>query len=508
MVSFPLAVINRPLMRYTVNAMRSKLAIFPLLALAGVFMFSSAAKADDGPTVSRIGSVKPVQESVISMDKELVEFTVPADLARSIPGKATFWFTNPTDKDVTVDSIFPLTFEGPGSFSMATTTYAMNVRAKVNGIPAKGEIKFAEYPYRDSLAEGELEPKKAEGYAFPFKVPAKKTITVEVTFDAPLSDVAYPSFYYYIGSGAGWAGSIREAKFVMHYPYPLKDGWAEIGAWDELNDRPVTGTASLVGKDYALTFRDVEPGSRFGYLSLEFLPPYLAKKLIAAEADMASFETPEEWRELAELYRSFEFENGQFDAHRPRFAVGGYWKAVDKYLAAKKINPSMPADYFQATELAEIYSDHWAPMISEGPPDRSQFYDLKRQAALMDYLESQKDNWWGIERYRMEQLLALDAWWRGKQPTSSVTPVEAKPASTGSGSAQLDQAAFEQIGLLKQEAQVLRDEVKRLQPAGNAPLPGMRSIDPIVALLLVFGGVGLGFVTVALVKRSLAKKSR
>jgi len=204
--------------------MKSKFLIASLLAAACLFAVSIPAKADDGPTFAQFGAVKPVQESVVSLEKELVEFTVPENPGHNLPAKAAFWFSNQTNQDVEVESIFPLTFQGPGAYQMPTT-YAENVKAKVNGIVVKGEVKFEEYAYRDSLKEGELVPRKAEGYVFSFKVPAKKTIRVEVEFDAPLSQVGYLTFNYYIGSGAGWAGPIKEAKFAVHYPYRLDKGW-------------------------------------------------------------------------------------------------------------------------------------------------------------------------------------------------------------------------------------------------------------------------------------------
>lgn len=503
----------REVTRYNASNHESimKRLLFSVVFVSGLLacLTAAPAMANDGPTISYLGALKPVQESVISMDKESVEFTVSEDPGSSLPAKATFWFTNPTAQDVDVESIFPMTFEGPGSYGRQTK-YAENVKAKVNGVAVKGEVKFAEYPYRDSLREGELEPKKAEGYVFSFKVPAKKTIKVEVSFDAPLSYVGHLTFNYYIGSGAGWAGPIKEAKFVVHYPYRLEQGWVSTGSWYEGAGGYKAegwGKETLQGKDYILALSSIEPDDANSVINFEIFPPASAKMLNAARQGMADFKEPWQWRQLADAYRSFEFDDGQFDAYRPRFAVDGYWLAIDKYLAAEKIDPFKPADYRQAELLAALYSDNWAPNAM-GDPNAPQFYDLKRYQKLIDYLQSQKNEWWGVVRYRMENILALDKWWRaGRQDVfEAAAPAVQSVAPAAEQTPAMSQATPEQLSQIKQEAQALRDEVKNLQRAREGRDAGKGTIDPIIALLFVFGGVLAGFATVALTKRALAKK--
>ncbi|MBI5654586.1 hypothetical protein HZC53_02975 [Candidatus Uhrbacteria bacterium] len=476
-------------------------------AVGGLFVLQPVL-ANDGPTFAQFGAVKPAVESVISMDKELVEFIVPENPNQSIPAKATFWFSNPTDKDVEVQSIFPLTFVGPGAYGMPNT-YAENVSAKVDGLTVKGEVKYEEFPYRSALEPGELEPKKAEGYVFPFKVPAKKTTVVVVEFDAPLSQVEYLTFNYYIGSGAGWAGPIKEAKFVVHYPYRLKAGWIIADSWyDGAGGYKAEGWGkdTVQEKDYILTLANIEPNDANSVINFDILPPSNAKQLMAAEKGMASFKTPEQWWNLARVYRSFEFENGQFDAYRPRFAVDGYWMAIDEYLAAKELDPFKPVDYRQATELAELYSDHWA---SNATQEDLQFYDLDRFDKLFTFLETRTTEWWGVDLHRLEGLLALGRQWRdGRAVYQPGYVPPAKPAEENieGYKAQL-QAFSEQVDQLKNQRQALVQKLDILESAGKArAASSTRSIDPISAFLLVLGGVLAGFASVALIKYVFAKR--
>ncbi|MFH1078571.1 MAG: hypothetical protein V1745_04830, partial [Patescibacteria group bacterium] len=194
-----------------------------LVVVPLVITNAPVALADDGPVISVIGSAEPIEESVIRMDKELVEFTVPASDNDLPKGKATFWFSNSTDQDVTVPTIFPMTYEGPGA--RFQTSYAQNVKAFLNDVQLPGEVSYKPYPVRD--ASDELESKESLGYTFTFTVPAKRTVQIVVTFDVPLSGVAMPFFTYYFGSGAGWSGTIGEARFVVRYPHVLQDGWVE-----------------------------------------------------------------------------------------------------------------------------------------------------------------------------------------------------------------------------------------------------------------------------------------
>jgi len=494
--------------------MKSKFLLVSALAVAGLIAVSVPARANDGPTISKMGSLESIEESAISLDRELVEFSVPKDLGRSIPAKATFWFSNPTDKDIETGSIFPLTFEGPGSYSFGTTTYAENVTAKVNGVPAKGEVKLAEYPYRDADNPNELEPKKAEGYVFPFKVPAKKTVKVEVEFDAPLGQVAYPTFSYYIGSGAGWAGPIKEARFVVHYPYALEKGWVSVDSWYEgaggYREKD-WGTEVVSGKDFTLTLKPIEPDSGRSAIGFRIFPPSDATRLVRAEAGASGFTQPGEWFSLARLYRSFEYEDGQFDNHRPQFAVDGYWTATEKYLEGLGIEPFKPRGYLEAAILAEIYTDHWTPLNINGDPGQPQFHDADRFAKLMSYLETQKTEWWGYELGRLNALLEAGSGWLGravkfKSGDLWAEEVAAAAKDRGSAPASGAQPVSQELDALKTEARDLRNQIKGMREADVTYAAAQRTIDPIIALLLVFGGVAAGFLTVALVKRAMVKK--
>gem|GEM_PF-5863954 len=167
-------------------------------------------------------------------------------------------------------------------------------------------------------------------------------------------------------------------------------------------------------------------------------------------------------------------------------------------MASKKIDPYKPADYRQAVELAEIYSDHWSSgTYAEGP----QFSDKERYEKLFDYLQTRKTEWWGVDLHRLEGLLGLDAWWRGTKAPSEQAASSGTQPQTG-----MSQATPERLDQIKQDTQSLRNEVKNLQQAFRAKEPPKRIMDPVIALLLVFCGVLAGFLTVALTKLALAKK--
>jgi hypothetical protein len=64
----------------------------------------------------------------------------------------------------------------------------------------------------------------------------------------------------------------------------------------------------------------------------------------------------------------------------------------------------------------------------------------------------------------------------------------------------------DELDKLNRETQALRNELAGVRRAHLSAVKSGNGIDPVVALLFVFGGVAAGFLTVALVKRALAKK--
>lgn len=73
---------------------------------------------------------------------------------------------------------------------------------------------------------------KTSGYAFSFSVPAKRTVTVTIRFDAPLGanywDGTDLTLDYLLASGAGWGGTIGRADIQFVYPFKLKKGWIDL----------------------------------------------------------------------------------------------------------------------------------------------------------------------------------------------------------------------------------------------------------------------------------------
>ncbi len=208
-----------------------------------IMMIPTLVRADTGPElISTIGSIGVSQESPLIMTKEVIRFDLPSTLdvltdwnllgKKTVPARVTFWFHNPTDRAIEQKSFFPISIRDTIE---QRKVYAKRVRVQINGRSVKATFRDGTYGRKnDDL--GTLIPVQSKGYAFSFRVPAKKTVSVVVAFDAPLGDgYRRPHAYalnYLLESGAGWFGKIGLAEVQVAYPFKANNAWARL-AWPE-----------------------------------------------------------------------------------------------------------------------------------------------------------------------------------------------------------------------------------------------------------------------------------
>lgn len=473
---------------------------FPILTiLFGMFFVVMPARADDGPDVSYLGATEPIEESVIQMQKEQVEFTVPKEMEDTIPGKATFWFHNPTSESVTQPSFFPMTFEGPGEYF--EKSYAENIRVKVNGVAVKGQVKYSEYPYRDG-EDGDLSRRKSEGYSFPFTVPANSTIVVEVMFDAPLDAVQNATgFNYFLGSGAGWAGNIQEAKFVVDYPYELQQGWVTANFQPGDETAPVDET-KLSDRTFSFTLKDIEPTSGRDVIRFFIILPRDAEMLMKAQEGMENFDHAWQWYALAEAYRSFRRFRPWFYNTWPDFALRGYWEAIDKALELEGIDPDSHLDLHEAIRLAALYSDDWDLTYSSFDSDLTDADGYRKvMASLEEYARDairEAEYYPGglTGRSQIKNLLAWSIdWMRARSDLFSkeeVNDLESRLVSEGVLDGAQPQAEDQEVenptDQTRVETQSIKDDRDKIVMQRNAflALCGLLLLSTVVCAFIAF----------------------
>jgi len=324
------------------------------LALLAALLFPVAALADMGPSYPDIGGITPpgstsLEETPISLDKEIVTFSVPKTPGGygSMPATATFWLRNQTSKDVSIKSTFPL-------YLPDGTQYANNVSVTIDGKSASGTVEKTSYPAIDSA--NKLTLTSTQGFIFPLTVGAGKTTKVVISFLSPYkseSDNVSIGFNYLLSSGAGWAGMIGNAKIELDYPYPLQKGW--------LGDVTSTANANSV----TLEFTNFKP-TLANDLGFEILNPSIAKKIIDAQAAVNKSPNATNYQKLADAYSGIIFYRGT----RPSFAIQGYREAMDHALLSQYGTLTEPQTATAAMVLANYYSENFSdPCEGAGCPE-------------------------------------------------------------------------------------------------------------------------------------------
>ncbi len=317
-------------------------------------------KADDGPFITELGALQPMQESHVRMESEDVVFTYAAD--GSINGNATFNFVNTTNEKITLDTIFPL--EGNAGNDEAVA-YAKDVTVKVGGRIMKTETKKGFYPERDEKGNLTTSP-EVMGMVFPLSFAPQGKLQVEVSFVPETNLWLFPTFSYLIGSGAGWSGPIGQANFSVIYPMELQSGWVTMEFFDGSGMKPFPTEAKINGKKVTFSMENLEPGEGSRMISVEILPLSMAKDIIAAQNVVkAAADDPDAYWHLADVYKNI-VDHGYGPAassyRRPDFTRVAYWEFVEKALALDDVGFGSKYSNFSVTGMynrLRLYSNDW-----------------------------------------------------------------------------------------------------------------------------------------------------
>ncbi len=355
-----------------------------ILILTSVFLFPLSVLADTLPDRTSIGTVGIKQASLIILDHELVELTIPPNTVQSldpIPVKATFWLKNPTNEDLIIPVAFPLFFEDRETGERHQ--YASNVQV-ISG----GNVI-------DSSLEG-------ESVSFRAPVPAHQTREFIITLEAPAAVSGALTFEYLLSSGLRWDVSVKERKIVIHYPHPIQDGWIEARIIDgEHSFQPL----NTQGKDAVWIMAHEKSHDT---LEIRMPLPAAAKKIIDLQAQaLVQLADASVLRALTGAYRDIIYDQQVV----PLFAITGS-NDVEKRLNILRYYPDgKPKNVQQALELARFYSNNWHPLC-EDLVCAHDWTDPKAYIDLVAFLRSR--NWdvsMGAERFAAAELNQKNAEW-------------------------------------------------------------------------------------------------
>lgn len=398
----------------------SRASFFLPVLLAALLVPTTQVLADDSVSIEWLGNISQLKESAVSMEKETVEFTIPTstDSGEMIPSKATFWFHNPTNADIKIPSIFPDEVDSYGPGGTGSGIYAENIYAQVNGHDVTGTTDGDAY-YAARSPHGELTSTSTQGYLFDFVVPAQQTMIVTVMFDSPPVGGAYN---YLLASGAGWSGPIKQADFIVHYPYELESGWVQMNGIDlnsvktELKAQPV-----ISGNDMRWSLRDIEPTTANGVLQFWFLSPEDARVIRQAKVDvLADAQDPNAWSALAAAYEPISYFSPPRGEVAPLFVRNDYFVAGEKVFELEGVSTTHPTTLVDAGKLLSFYSGGWSTCYygqsqsssfeASGEPCNADLIDLAAYQRILNLVK--KTQWPTDHRDVLQLLLSTDAHWR------------------------------------------------------------------------------------------------
>ena len=367
-----------------------KRLILPLLA-AFFFVLPWQTKADTGPMYFESAGIQLFQESPVRLDHEIVRFEIPLTIGgrgSEIPTTATFWLINPTDQDIVVTSTFPLRdaidqlYVDPKSVSIS-----------MDGKLVATTLMTTPYPTRDPHS-GSFKEIITEGYEFLLKIRPHTTSTVVVRYFAPTGPTDKCSnrdeqLSYYLGSGAGWNGSIREARIEVEYPLDNSTDLMRLsgGYYGGPAMSPPTKT-ELTGDTVTYVYENLEPNAS-STLYVDF------RNVGAEQADrdarkyIAEYPTdPKGYFDLGETIKGLELKYGS--STNPNTGEGAY-EAADFYTGEFSFLPDgQCAAYLDPIPvnilLANIRNHAWLP---------SDYSNLQR---LQDRLDNVMSGWQGEDQ--------------------------------------------------------------------------------------------------------------
>jgi len=319
---------------------------------------------------------------------------------------ADFQMSNPTGDDLTMDVWFPL------ASALESIEWELNpdeVVPRIQGLHV--EVDDAPVPLTVSEwpnPKGEDRP-PLPWASFPVTFPAAARAHIQVDYSVPaertLDDVGM-RFYYVFQTGAGWAGPIGKAKFVVRLPYPASP--------DTIGEMPEGG--QLVGQEVTWIWEDLEPGPADDFAIWLLLPERWEALTQARATANADPENGEAWLALASTYHRL-----ILGKYRVLPGFGETFRPLGTQAATQAI-ALLPGDGRPHYELAMFYLSALAEDSSEA--------ELKPFLDELQLVEELDPSYAGDLHDWFEFIMGIDSWsgyWAARTATAPNT--QTPPAS-------------------------------------------------------------------------------
>jgi len=392
---------------FMVSHPRKFLFLLTLLILAALLFtitLPMPASADVGPRPILPGgsNIQPEGQTPIQMASERVTMTVRAataadnDIIQLNPDaygmsfqavlyayiaevNASFTMHNPTTRDVSLDTWFPL------ASTLQSISWELNPDEIVPSIAS-----FQVSVNGDALhvTTSELpNPRGADRPAlpwasFPVTFPAAADTQIQVSYLLPLTlsvKSTELALYYVFQSGAGWDGSIGRAELVVNLPYPASQDTIARVLPDHFSvpysmpgvDAVVPGGAIFEDNQARWIWTDFEPTAQDDFSAWLVNPALYQQMQDGQSAVQASPQDGLAWLRLADTYRIMSVSDyGQpliFSAAYLAPGLQAYQKAADLLLDDPRPHAGLGlltlAPYMQAVnappEVLQYVNDQW-----------------------------------------------------------------------------------------------------------------------------------------------------
>ncbi|MCS6848964.1 MAG: hypothetical protein RMN52_14765 [Anaerolineae bacterium] len=271
--------------------------IAAITALASLFLLPAPARADIAPPEQAPGSnIQPAGATQVQMAAERVVIEVlrvkgARDTGLPVANVvASFTMRNTGNAAETMTVRFPLSDPSGQGDGFGGHPEIEQVIVTVNGKRTPTRVVTTPNPRSGS------EP-PIRWAAFDVTFPPGEDVAIDVRYILQSTGyMPYGRFKYILETGAGWAGPIGLATFVVKLPYPANGENVVLG-------RSTPG-GQFSGDEVRWTFKDLEPTEQDNFYVTVLAPSVWERILEARRRTEATPKSAAAWRELAQAYLS------------------------------------------------------------------------------------------------------------------------------------------------------------------------------------------------------------
>lgn len=182
--------------------------------------------------------------------------------------------------------------------------------------------------------------------AFDATFPPGKDVAIDVQYILQSTGyMPYGRFKYILETGAGWAGPIGLATFILKLPYPANEENVVLGQ--------STPGGQFFGDEVRWTFKDIEPTEQDNFYVTVLAPSVWERILEARQRTEAAPKSATAWRELAQAYLS-----AIFGKYSPEIGANFVPLIEEAYRRAQENDPTS----------AQLHAEWAQTLLSLYPP--------------------------------------------------------------------------------------------------------------------------------------------